>query len=806
MRVKKGITRRGFLKSSIAGVCFSMFHPFLRVAKGQENSDSPLFWIKNIPPQPFYPEESDNHHAGIDALLQVMGENGLKFYRSLQETDVSGSSGMIQSDDVVLIKVNAQWKYRGCTNSDLIRGLIQAILDHPDGFSGEVVIFENGQGRGSLNCDNTGSNYPDGAVHANSNDENQSFLSLVKDIFNDPRLSSYLLDPIGGNFIGANDHVKDGYRKYENVSYPCFTTVGGNRVELLEGLWQGSGYSQNLKLINVPVLKIHDGSQITAALKHFYGIVSMSDGQSSFRHYSGLGETGGKMVVSVRTPVLNIIDAIWVSFSSLSGYPANTTFQANQILASQDPVALDYWAAKYIMYSITNNPNHLPAPGGIIDGWLTKARDIINGRGGLYDLTSGILVGTVTKNESEILPHTFAFAETVSALETPSGPANGLTDNVYAYKAGGAISSTGDPIQYLFDWGDGSDSGWLPIGTNSAAKSWASGGIYGVKVQARCANHTTITSPWSPTLSVTIIETTLFVVIPNGGDNWAAGSAQTIRWTYSGNSGSSVKIELLKGGVVNRVIRSLASKGTGGTGSCNWTIPADQPPGADFRIRVTSTTYGACTDTSDSDFTIAAPTIAVLSPNSGETWSAGSMQTIRWSYTGNPAAYMKVELVKGGVVNRMIASTALKGSGGTGSRNWTIPANQTPGTDYRIRVTSTTNGVYTDTSDIDFTIAAPIITVVSPNSGETWTAGSTQRIRWTYTGNPGSYVKIELLKGGVVNRIIKSLVSKGTGGSGSSSWLIPSTLETGTDYQIRVTSTSKNSYSDTSDSNFTINK
>lgn len=76
-----------------------------------------------------------------------------------------------------------------------------------------------------------------------------------------------------------------------------FTTAGGHRVELREGLWQQSGYSLNLKLINVPVLKYHDkgGSEITASLKHMYGVVSMSDGQSDFRHYSGRGETAERL-------------------------------------------------------------------------------------------------------------------------------------------------------------------------------------------------------------------------------------------------------------------------------------------------------------------------------------------------------------------------------------------------------------------------------------------------------------------------------------------------------------------------------
>jgi Domain of unknown function (DUF362) len=508
--MKNGITRRGLLKGSLAWACFSMINPFHRVVKGQENPTNPLFWVKDIPPQPFYPGENDNHHAGIDALLQLMGENGLKFYRSLHETALNGPSGMIHPNDVVLIKVNSQWKYRGCTNSDLIRGLIQVILDHPDGFTGEVIIFDNGQGRGTLNCDNTESNYPDGSVHANANDESQSFLYLVNTIFNDPRVSSYLLDPIRNTFIGTNEHIKDGYRKFENISYPCLTTAAGHRVELLEGIWQDNAYTQNLKLINVPVLKYHDtgGSEMTASLKHFYGVVSMADGYINFRHFSGLGETCGKMVVSVRTPVLNIIDATWVSFSSLSGYPANTTYQANQILACQDPVALDYWASKYVLYPISNNSRHLPNPGGNIDGWLTNARDIINGRGGLYDPDSGILIETVTKNEQQMLPLTFSFFETVSTPDTPSGATTGLTGSIYTYVTGGAVSNIGDPIQYLLDWGDGSNSGWLPVGQSSVSKSWTSTGTYHVVSQARCANHTSALSIWSEPLLVTINDQT----------------------------------------------------------------------------------------------------------------------------------------------------------------------------------------------------------------------------------------------------------------------------------------------------------
>ena len=212
---RKGISRRDFLKLTAAAACLSLIPPFPRKISAQTPGNNELFWVTNIPET----MNNGNYHSGIDGLLNLMGNNGLKFYRSPDESNESGPLGMIASNDVVLIKVNAQWKYRGCTNSDLIRGLIQRILDHPDGFTGEIVIFENGQGRGSLHCDTMGGDYPTG-VHANAEDESHSFTYLVDTIFNDPRVSYYLLDPIRTIMIGPNEHNTDGYRTYENVSYP----------------------------------------------------------------------------------------------------------------------------------------------------------------------------------------------------------------------------------------------------------------------------------------------------------------------------------------------------------------------------------------------------------------------------------------------------------------------------------------------------------------------------------------------------------------------------------------------------------
>jgi hypothetical protein len=94
-------------------------------------------------------------------------------------------------------------------------------------------------------------------------------------------------------------------------------------------------------------------------------------------------------------------------------------------------------------------------------------------------------------------------------------------------------------------------------------------------------------------------------------------------------------------------------------------------------------------------------TIAVTSPNGGQIWRAGTYQTITWTYTGSPGAYVKVELLKGGV---LIASSRPIGSGGSGSYRWLISYYQTAGSDYQVRTTSTSNATITDTSDANFSI------------------------------------------------------------------------------------------------------
>ncbi len=92
------------------------------------------------------------------------------------------------------------------------------------------------------------------------------------------------------------------------------------------------------------------------------------------------------------------------------------------------------------------------------------------------------------------------------------------------------------------------------------------------------------------------------VTSPNGGENWRHGTTHTIAWNTAGSSqATNVKIELLKGTSVNRVIASS----TPNDGSYDWAIRGDQSTGTNYRIRITSVGHTpSYNDTSDNYFTI----------------------------------------------------------------------------------------------------------------------------------------------------------------------------------------------------------
>ena len=224
------------------------------------------------------------------------------------------------------------------------------------------------------------------------------------------------------------------------------------------------------------------------------------------------------------------------------------------------------------------------------------------------------------------------------------------------------------------------------------------------------------------------------------------------------------------------------------------------PAGGTYYYRVRAVNAGGTGSNSNTITTVlpTASSIALSSPNGGESWKAGAKQTIRWTYTGTPGAKVTIELLKSGSVSAVIASNV---PASKGSYAWSLKSTLANGADYQVRVTSTKNSADTATSQSHFVIIGSTITLTSPNGGENW-VGRTGLISWNYTGNPGN-LKIELLRSGVATTI-RPKTPVGRNGTGSFKWAIPKKQASGTDYRVRITSTAIPSCTDTSENNFSI--
>ncbi len=94
-------------------------------------------------------------------------------------------------------------------------------------------------------------------------------------------------------------------------------------------------------LINVPVLKDHDGAGITAALKNMYGVIH----NPNKYHPNGCNPyiADVNMLPVIKTKMrLTICDATTSSYEGGPGYKPQYAWKNDALIVSQDPVALDY--------------------------------------------------------------------------------------------------------------------------------------------------------------------------------------------------------------------------------------------------------------------------------------------------------------------------------------------------------------------------------------------------------------------------------------------------------------------------------
>ncbi len=194
-----------------------------------------------------------------------------------------------------------------------------------------------------------------------------------------------------------------------------------------------------------------------------------------------------------------------------------------------------------------------------------------------------------------------------SAPAMPTGPAAGYAWVSYSYTTS-ATDPDGDPLDYSFDWGDGTASEVKhisPEGTASASHAWSAAGTYYVRVKA--ADGDGGVSAWSSQRTVKISANRLPAAPatpfgPTAGFTRASYSYTTsaadpdkdkVKYTFDWGDGTSSETALVKSGVKASAahvwsnpgeyqIKAKATDSKGGTSPWSSvlevTIAANQPP------------------------------------------------------------------------------------------------------------------------------------------------------------------------------------------------------------------------------------
>ncbi len=345
-----------------------------------------------------------------------------------------------------------------------------------------------------------------------------------------------------------------------------------------------------------------------------------------------------------------------------------------------------------------------------------------------------------------------------------------------SFGAGGGAGSVNVTTQSGCAWSAVSNVGWVTITSGSSGSG--NGTVnYSVSANASTNSRSGTMTIAGQTFTVNQSGTTCTYSIssPNQSFDSNGGAGSVNVTTQSGCAWSATS---------NAAWVTITSGSSGsGNGTVNYSVSAN----ASTNSRSGTMTIAGQTFTVNQSGTTC--TYSISSPNQSfdSNGGAGSVNVTTqsgcaWSATSNAA---------------WVTITSGSSGSGNGTVNYSVSANIS---------TNSRSGPMTIAGQTFAVTQAELlgITITSPNGGETWNTGTTQTIQWIYTGSPGLKVRIELLKGGVVNRVIKSSASIGKNGSGSYNWKIPSNQASGNDYEIRVTSTSNSSYTDTSNSSFSI--
>lgn len=404
------IKRRRFLYYlSLMGLGIVVFPVYRRIKPlfiqtgqpGGANPESHVYVSKNGTPQ-----------QNVFKVIEMMG----------------GLEKFIGVNDIVILKPNAQWWNQGRTNLAAMKGFIDLVLDMP-GFKGEIIVAENhhfmddslpedekDNVRGwthlsEINGDIDGKDYNLNTLIESYNRQGHKNITKYHwrdggpkpvGVWGNGRNGGLVKGPADGDGYVWSDIDYQfsplfGVKKWKvKMTYPIFTSkYSGITIDLKHGVFKrdgkGGGYylhDRPVKLINFSVLNTHgEDTGITGSLKNYMGITDLSCGASGLKPvgYYNVHTCGGSLfeyakagpiahfIKTIRKADLNIVTAEWVGWGNRIDVTKAT--RTKTVIAGTDPIALDYYGAKHVIYPLSGNSKyHNPDnPGSAVRKFLELA-------------------------------------------------------------------------------------------------------------------------------------------------------------------------------------------------------------------------------------------------------------------------------------------------------------------------------------------------------------------------------------------------------------------------------------------------
>jgi sugar lactone lactonase YvrE len=290
-----------------------------------------------------------------------------------------------------------------------------------------------------------------------------------------------------------------------------------------------------------------------------------------------------------------------------------------------------------------------------------------------------------------------------------------------------SVSSTPSGAKVLLD---GNDTGQVTACTLSNVSPGAHAVTLVKDGYADYAANVTVTAGETAKVSAALTKNSITVTAPASGTVWAKGGPADIRWTVGGGAASGGQAAAMESSGLRQKDLEAAGKPVNSTSGPETAKETGKLVGSQIRSVV-------------------------------------------------DIAAVKIELIKGGQPAALIAGETPN----NGLFTWQVPDSLAEGSDYRVRVScSTDSDVFGESSS--FSIVTGMITVLAPTAGSVWGKGATYGILWT--GFVSGNVRIELYKW----TSLAETIAADTANDGQHNWTVPLTTADGSDYRIRITAVS----------------